>query len=87
MCIKSGRFFGELTDFMSSGPCIVMVLEAEGAIKKWRDLMGATNPAMPPKEPCARSLGILLRRMRPTDPMLRKPPPLKSAISFPALKC
>jgi len=38
-------FFGELTDFMSSGPCIVMVLEAEGAIKKWRDLMGATNPA------------------------------------------
>ncbi len=38
-------FFGELTEFMSSGPCIVMVLEAEGAIKKWRDLMGATNPA------------------------------------------
>ncbi|PHR26915.1 MAG: nucleoside-diphosphate kinase [Desulfotalea sp.] len=38
-------FFGELTDFMASGPCIVMVLEAEGAIKKWRDLMGATNPA------------------------------------------
>lgn len=42
---KSRPFFGELTDFMSSGPCIVMVLEAEGAIKKWRDLMGATNPA------------------------------------------
>jgi nucleoside-diphosphate kinase len=38
-------FFDELTDFMSSGPCLVMVLEAEGAIKKWRDLMGATNPA------------------------------------------
>jgi len=38
-------FFGELTDFMSSGPCIVMALEAAGAIKKWRDLMGATNPA------------------------------------------
>ena len=37
-------FFDELTDFMSSGPCIVMVLEAEGAIKKWRDLMGATDP-------------------------------------------
>lgn len=37
-------FFGELTDFMSSGPCVVMVLEAEGAIKKWRDLMGATDP-------------------------------------------
>ncbi|HKJ04906.1 MAG TPA: nucleoside-diphosphate kinase [Geopsychrobacteraceae bacterium] len=38
-------FFGELTDFMSSGPCIVMALEAEDAILKWRDLMGATNPA------------------------------------------
>lgn len=38
-------FFGELTDFMSSGRCIAMVLEADGAIKKWRDLMGATNPA------------------------------------------
>jgi len=42
---KERPFFGELTDFMSSGSCIVMVLEAEGAIKKWRDLMGATNPA------------------------------------------
>lgn len=38
-------FFGELTQFMSSGKCIVMVLAAEGAIAKWRDTMGATNPA------------------------------------------
>ena len=38
-------FFDELTDFMSSGPCLVMVLEAEQAIKKWRELMGATDPA------------------------------------------
>jgi len=42
---KERPFFGELTEFMASGPCIVMVLEAEGAIKKWRDLMGATDPA------------------------------------------
>jgi len=42
---KARPFFAELTDFMSSGPCIVMVLEAENAILKWRDLMGATNPA------------------------------------------
>ena len=41
---KDRPFFDELTDFMSSGPCLVMVLEAEGAIKKWRNLMGATNP-------------------------------------------
>ncbi len=38
-------FFNDLTDFMSSGPCLLMVLEGEGAIKKNRDLMGATNPA------------------------------------------
>jgi nucleoside-diphosphate kinase len=38
-------FFGSLTEFMSSGPCIVMVLEAPDAIKKWRALMGATDPA------------------------------------------
>ena len=38
-------FFGELTDFMSSGKAFVVVLEAEGAISKWRDTMGATDPA------------------------------------------
>ncbi len=38
-------FFGSLTEFMSSGPSIVMVLEAPDAIKKWRTLMGATDPA------------------------------------------
>ena len=38
-------FFGELTDFMSSGPCVLLVLEAPDAIKKWRATMGATDPA------------------------------------------
>ncbi len=38
-------FFGELTTFMSSEPCVVMVLEKSGAVKAWRDLMGATDPA------------------------------------------
>ena len=38
-------FFGSLTSFMSSGPAIVLVLEAPDAIKKWRTLMGATDPA------------------------------------------
>jgi len=37
-------FFGGLTDFMSSGPCIVLCLEAPDAIRKWRELMGATDP-------------------------------------------
>ncbi|MFA6065553.1 MAG: nucleoside-diphosphate kinase [Candidatus Babeliaceae bacterium] len=38
-------FFGELVDYMISGPVIVMALEKENAIQEWRDLMGATNPA------------------------------------------
>src|SRR5437763_7585315 len=38
-------FFAGLTEFMSSGPCIVMALEKDGAVKAWRDLMGATDPA------------------------------------------
>ena len=38
-------FFGELTTFMSSGPCVVLALEKDGAVKAWRDLMGATDPA------------------------------------------
>ncbi len=38
-------FFGELAEFMSSGKSVPMVLEAEGAIAKWRETMGATDPA------------------------------------------
>jgi nucleoside-diphosphate kinase len=44
--VHNGRpFFGELTEFMSSAPCVVMVLEKDSAVKAWRDLMGATDPA------------------------------------------
>ena len=42
---KDRPFFGELVDFVTSGPVIIMALEKENAIKAWRDLMGATNPA------------------------------------------
>lgn len=38
-------FFAGLTEFMSSAPCVVLALEKEGAVKAWRDLMGATDPA------------------------------------------
>ena len=38
-------FFGELTDFMSSGPCVLLALEAPNAIQKWRDTMGPTDPS------------------------------------------
>jgi nucleoside-diphosphate kinase len=42
---RARPFFGSLTAFMSSGPAVVLVLEAPDAIKKWRALMGATDPA------------------------------------------
>ncbi len=42
---KDRPFFGELTEFMASGPVVVQVLEGEGAVQKNRDVMGATNPA------------------------------------------
>jgi nucleoside-diphosphate kinase len=42
---RARPFFASLTEFMSSGPSVVVVLEADDAIKKWRTLMGATDPA------------------------------------------
>jgi len=42
---KERPFFGELVDFMISGPVVVQVLEGEGAIAKYREVMGATDPA------------------------------------------
>ena len=42
---RARPFFDSLAEFMSSGPCIVMALEAPDAIRKWRALMGATDPA------------------------------------------
>jgi nucleoside-diphosphate kinase len=42
---RERSFFGELTAFMSSGKVIVIALEADGAIAKWRETMGATDPA------------------------------------------
>ncbi len=41
---KDKTFFSSLTDFMSSGPCVVTVVEGESAISKVREIMGATNP-------------------------------------------
>ena len=42
---KERPFFGELCDFMTSAPCVVMVLEGENAVARNRKIMGATNPA------------------------------------------
>jgi nucleoside-diphosphate kinase len=42
---KNKPFYASLTDFMSSGPVVVMTLERENAISHWREVMGATDPA------------------------------------------
>ena len=42
---KEKGFFDSLCEFMSSGPVVLMVLEAENAVRRWRDVMGATDPA------------------------------------------
>jgi nucleoside-diphosphate kinase len=43
---KERGFYDSLCEFMSSGPVVLLVLEAENAIKLWREVMGATDPAM-----------------------------------------
>jgi nucleoside-diphosphate kinase len=42
---RARPFFGELTEFMSSAPCVPLVLERGDAVAKWREVIGATNPA------------------------------------------
>src|SRR4029079_6663582 len=51
-------FFGGLTDFMSSGPCVLLALEAPDAIKKWRDTMGPTDPAKADSRTLRRDFGL-----------------------------
>jgi nucleoside-diphosphate kinase len=54
-------FFGELTSFMSSGKIVVMVLEAEGAIVRWRNTMGATDPSKAAPGSIRRDLGTSIQ--------------------------
>jgi nucleoside-diphosphate kinase len=54
-------FFAELTTFMSSGKSVVMVLEAADAIRRWRDTMGATDPAKAAPGTIRRDLGASIQ--------------------------
>ncbi len=51
-------FFHSLTDYMSSGPIVVAVLQGEGAIQKWRDLMGATDPSKAKEGTIRKAFGL-----------------------------
>jgi nucleoside-diphosphate kinase len=55
-------FFEALTDFMSSGPCVLLVLEAPGAILKWRATMGPTDPAKAEPGTLRRDFGTSIER-------------------------
>jgi len=58
---RARPFFKDLTEFMSSGKAVVMVLEAEGAIAKWRETMGATDPAKAAPGTIRRELGTSIQ--------------------------
>ncbi|MGZ5291347.1 MAG: nucleoside-diphosphate kinase, partial [Actinomycetota bacterium] len=53
-------FFGELVDFITSGPVVVARLEGEDAIDVWRTLMGPTNPASAPPGTIRGDLGLII---------------------------
>jgi nucleoside-diphosphate kinase len=59
---KEKGFYDSLTGFMSSGPVVVMVLEAENAIRRWRDVMGATDPALAKPGTLRHSHGFSIER-------------------------
>jgi nucleoside-diphosphate kinase len=59
---KAKPFYESLTDFMSSGEIIVMVLEKEDAISRWREVMGATNPAAAKAGTIRHSFGFSVER-------------------------
>ena len=55
-------FFDSLTAFMSAGPAIVLALEADDAIRRWRDLMGSTDPAKAAPGSLRREFGTSIER-------------------------
>lgn len=59
---KEKHFYESLTDFMSSGEVVVMVLERERAISHWREVMGATDPALAKPGTLRRDFGFSVER-------------------------
>ncbi|MDI6846274.1 MAG: nucleoside-diphosphate kinase [Candidatus Saccharicenans sp.] len=59
---KDKPFYESLTDFMSSGPSVVLLLERENAIKHWREVMGATDPAQARPGTLRRQFGFSIER-------------------------
>ena len=78
---KERPFFDSLTDFMTSGSVVVMRLEGENAIARYRELMGATDYKEAADGTSGRILPQISKKMWSTDQIPRKPPTLKSDTS------
>jgi nucleoside-diphosphate kinase len=59
---KERPFFPGLTSFMSEGPVVLMILSGENAIRTWRDLMGATDPAKAAPGTIRKDFGLSIER-------------------------
>jgi len=59
---KARPFFGSLVTFMTEGPVVAMILEGDGAIAKWRDLMGPTDATKAPKHTLRGTYGTSIER-------------------------
>jgi nucleoside-diphosphate kinase len=59
---RDKKFYDSLTDFMSSGEIVVMLLERDNAIAQWRDVMGATDPALAKPGTIRRGFGFSVER-------------------------
>ena len=83
---KERPFFGSLTEFMISGAVVVMVLSGENAIKKNRELMGATNPAEAAEGTLRKRFATDIEKNAVHGSDAQKPPAPRSAISFLSLR-
>ena len=83
---KARPFFGELVEFMISGPVVVQVLEGENAIAKYRDVMGATDPAKAAANTIRKVHANRSARTRCTARTPPTPRRRKSPSSFPATR-
>lgn len=80
---KERPFYGELVSYMASGPVLAAILEKDNAVKDFRDLIGATDPAEAAEAHCESALPRARRRTRCMAATVMRTPPLKGPSSSP----
>ena len=83
---KERPFFGELVEFMTSGPVVVQVLEGENAVARYREVMGATNPAKAAEGTIRKQFADRSARTRSTARTAPETPRSRSRSFFPATR-